>query len=53
LKDGAAINNKYEIGEWPKDFTEVTVIALKKKPETTKCSNHCTVSRITHTVKIE
>jgi len=22
----------YETGEWPKDFTEVTIIALKKKP---------------------
>jgi hypothetical protein len=26
------INTIYETGEWPKDFTEVTVIALKKKP---------------------
>jgi len=25
------INAIYEIGEWPKDFTEVTMIALKKK----------------------
>jgi hypothetical protein len=48
-----SINNKYEIGEWPKDFTEVTMIALKKRPETTKCSNHCTISHITHTVKTE
>jgi hypothetical protein len=25
------INTIYESGEWPKDFTEVTMIALKKK----------------------
>ena len=25
------INTIYETGEWPKDFTEVTMIALKKK----------------------
>ena len=29
------INTIYEIGEWPKDFTEVTMIALKKKTQTT------------------
>jgi hypothetical protein len=26
------INTIYETGEWPKDFTEATMIALKKKP---------------------
>jgi hypothetical protein len=26
------INTIYETGEWPKDFTEITMIALKKKP---------------------
>ena len=25
------INTIYETGQWPKDFTEVTMIALKKK----------------------
>jgi len=25
------INAIYETGDWPKDFTEVTIIALKKK----------------------
>jgi len=25
-----------ETGEWPKDFTDVTMIALKKKPQATK-----------------
>jgi len=46
------INTIYENGEWPKDFTEVTMIALKKKPQATKCSDHRTISLITHTVKI-
>ena len=45
------INNIYETGEWPKDLTEVT-IALKKKPQATKCSDHRTVSLIAHTAKI-
>ena len=40
------INTIYETGEWPKDFTEVTVIVLKKKPQAIKCSDshnqpHC------------
>jgi hypothetical protein len=42
----------YETGEWPKDFVEVTVIALKKKPESTKRIDHCTISLIAHTAKI-
>jgi hypothetical protein len=46
------INNIYETGEWPKDFIEVTMIALKKKPKATKCSNHHTISLITHTTRI-
>jgi hypothetical protein len=46
------INAIYETGEWPKDFTEVTMITLKKKPQATKCSDHRTVSLITHTAKI-
>jgi len=28
------------------------MIALKKKPQATKCSNHCTISLITHTAQI-
>jgi hypothetical protein len=28
------------------------VIALKKKPKATKCSDHCTVSLIAHTAKV-
>jgi len=46
------INTIYETGEWPKDFTEVTMIALKKKTHATKCSDHRTISLIAHTAKI-
>jgi len=46
------INTIYETGEWPKDFTEFTMIALKQEPQATKCSNHPTISRIAHTAKI-
>jgi hypothetical protein len=41
----------YETGEWPKDCTEVTMIALKKKPKATKCSSHLTVNHVAHRVK--
>ena len=46
------INTLYETGEWLKDFTEVTMIALKKKPQATKHSDHHTISLITRTAKI-
>jgi hypothetical protein len=46
------INTICATGEWPKDFTKVTMIALKKKPLATKCSDHRTVSLIAHTAKI-
>jgi hypothetical protein len=46
------INNIYESGEWPKDFTEVTMIALKKKPKARKCIDHHTVSLIAHAAKV-
>jgi len=58
LRDGGLkimkklINTIYETGEWPKDFMEVTMIALKKKPQATKCNDHCTISLIAHTAKI-
>jgi hypothetical protein len=45
-------DNIYETGEWPKDFTEVTMIALKKKQKDTKCSDYRTISLIAHTAKI-
>ena len=46
------INTIYETGEWPKDFMEVTMIALKKKTQATKCNDHRTTSLIAHTAKI-
>ena len=33
-------NTIYNTGEWPQDFTEVTMIALKKKTKATKCSDY-------------
>jgi hypothetical protein len=46
------VNTIHETGEWLKDFTEVTMIVLKKKPLATKFSNHHTFSLIAHTAKI-
>jgi len=46
------INTMYENREWPKDYTEVTMIALKKKTQATKCSDHRTIRFIAHTSKI-
>jgi len=46
------INTIYETGEWPKDFTQFTMIALKKKPQATKSSDHRTISLIARTAKI-
>lgn len=45
------ISNVYETTEWPKDFIEVTVFALKKNPKATKFSDHCIISLIPHAVK--
>ena len=45
------INTIYETGEWPKDFTEVTMIALKKKKTCYKITRpshnqpYCTYSK--------
>jgi hypothetical protein len=46
------ISNICVTGEWPRDFTEVTMIALKKKPKATKCNDHRTISIIAHAAKI-
>jgi hypothetical protein len=47
------INNTiYESGVWPKDFTEVTMVALKKKPKASKYTDHRTVSLIAHVAKV-
>ena len=45
-------NTIYNTGEWPQDFTEVTMIALKKKTKATKCSDNHTLILIAHTAKI-
>jgi len=44
-------NTIYHTGEWPQNFTEVTMIALKKKTKATKCSEYRTISFIGHTAK--
>jgi hypothetical protein len=46
------INSIYVTGEWPRDFIEVTMIVLKKKPKATKFSDHRTISIIAHAAKI-
>jgi hypothetical protein len=45
------IKKTYKNGKWPKDFTEVTTTALKKKPKATKCCDHRTISLIAQTAK--
>jgi hypothetical protein len=47
-----SINSIHEAGEWHKVFTEVTMIALKKKPQATKCNDNQTIRLIAHTAKI-
>jgi len=46
------MNNIYVTGKWAKDFTEVKMIAINKKPKVTKCSHHHTINLLTHTTKI-
>jgi hypothetical protein len=46
------INYIFETGVWSKDFIKVTMTALKKQPEFTKCSDHRTISLITKTANI-
>jgi hypothetical protein len=46
------ISSTHVTGERPRDFNEVTMIALKKKPKATKCSDHRTISLIAHAAKI-
>ena len=45
-------NTIYNTGQWPEDFTEVTMIALKKKTKPRKYSDYRTISLIAHTAKI-
>jgi hypothetical protein len=46
------INSISVTREWPRNFIEVTMVALKKKPKATKSSDHRTISLIAHTAKI-
>jgi len=45
------INTIYKTGEWPKDFTEVTMIDLNNKPQATKFGDHRTIGLIAHTAR--
>jgi len=42
----------YEQGVWPEDFTRVVMIPLPKKTNATECSDHRTISLISHASKI-
>ena len=46
------INNIYENGEGPQDFSEVTVITFKKL-KATKFSNQCKINLTAHIAKIK
>jgi hypothetical protein len=46
------INNVYETGEWPKEFTGITMVALKTTPKARKCTDHRTISLIAHAAKV-
>ena len=39
-------------GIWPSDFTRVVIISLQKKMNTVECSDHRTISLISHVSKI-
>jgi hypothetical protein len=40
------INTIYETGDWPKDFTEVMMIALRKKPQNVATTAQSALSHI-------
>ena len=48
----ALVYKIYMSGDWPKDFLDVTMIALPKKSKEKTRSNHRTISLISHTGKI-
>jgi Reverse transcriptase (RNA-dependent DNA polymerase). len=48
----ALVNKIYMSGNWAKDFLDVTMIALTKKNQGKKGSNHRTISLISQTGKI-
>jgi hypothetical protein len=43
---------KHRTEKWLKNFTKFKMITSKKKPKTTKCSDHSIISLIAHTAKI-
>ncbi|XP_070159794.1 uncharacterized protein [Polyergus mexicanus] len=45
-------NQIYDTGMIPKDWLKSTFIALPKKPHTKKCSEHRTISLMSHVLKI-
>ena len=42
----------YTTGIWPEDFLQAIIIPIKKKPNTTSCEEHRTISLLTHASKI-
>lgn len=42
----------YETGSWPEDFTKAIMIPLPKKQNAVECSDHRTISLISHASKI-
>ena len=48
----ALVNKVYMSGDWPKEFLDITTIALPKKNQAEKFSNHRSISLISHTGKI-
>jgi hypothetical protein len=46
------INNIYESGEWPKDFTNFTMVAVQKKPKAIKCTDHLKISLTAHAANV-
>jgi hypothetical protein len=42
----------YNTGIWPEDFLKTVMIPIKKKPLAVECSDHRTISLITHASKI-
>jgi hypothetical protein len=46
------MNSIYVTGKWPKDFTEVKMITINKKPKASKFSHRRTISLIAHTATL-
>jgi Reverse transcriptase (RNA-dependent DNA polymerase). len=48
----ALVNKIYISRDWPKNFLDIIMISLPKKNQAKKCSDHRTISLISHTGKI-